>query len=683
MLLDKNRNHPGRVSLASLVVLAALMLVGVGLPGEARSLTDAGSANGADLVSGRGSVDESEIAAFLDPFLARQLRDYRIPGAAVAVVSGGDVLFARGYGLANVETGAPVVADATLFKIASISKIFTATAVMQLAEVGELALDEDVNGYLGEVAIPDTYPGRPVTLRHLLTHTAGFEDRFTGSGARDAAGLGLSEYLSAALPARVWPPGEVMAYSNYGMALAGHIVEEVSGRPFDRYVEANILAPLGMGRTTFAQPPPPALGERLAIGYNIEDGKPVAGPFVGYPRDTPASAAIATATDMARFMIAHLQDGRYGEARILREPAARAMHARQFTHHPRLAGMAFGFNEQILNGERVIEHGGNQLQYHALLALLPERGVGLFVAYNSVGEGGDFAGYALLDAFLDRYYPAPAPSAVPEPAPAGAHRNAERVAGSYRATRANRSGFEKVLTLLNGARVTANADGSITTSGVPSRADLAGGERRWVEVEPLLFRAEGGDEHLAFREDGEGGIAYLFGEANPPNVTYEKVAMREAPGLHLRLLAGSLAILLLTTLAWPISATISRLSGRRHEHRRAAPASGSGSPRGFPQRARIAAWSVCVLDLLFVVGMALVFSNIGATAYGASPLLLAVLTLPLLSAALTVGVIACAAMAWKRRDWGPLGRLHYSLVALAALTFVALLGYYNLHVCGI
>lgn len=629
--------------------------------------------------AGRGPTDEREVEAFLDGVLKQQLEGYRIPGATVSVVRDGEVLFAKGYGQADVAKEKPVVADETLFRIASTSKLFTSTSVMQLVEEGKLDLDEDVNVYLDDVEIPSTYPGRPVTLRHLLTHTAGFEEAFTGSGARDAAGVEpLGEYLSGKTPARVRPPGEAMAYSNFGMSLAGHVVEEVSGVPFERYVEENVTRPLDMESTTFAQPPSPDLRERLATGYDVEGTQPVAGTFE-YIDEAPAGSLSTTATDMAAFMIAHLQDGRYGDARILEEATAKEMHGRQFTEDPRLDGMAYGFEEQTVNGERTIQHGGNLLQFHANLALLPEQGVGIFVAYNSYGVGGDRAEYELVDAFLDRYYPDEAPP-DPEPLAEGNSGNAERVAGSYRSTRSNQSGFEKVLTLLTGASVTANEDGGITTTGVPSRNDLNGGEQRWIEVEPLLFQAEESDELIAFEKDGEGRITYLSGEASPANVVYEKVAAYEASPLHLGLLAGVLVVFPLTALAWPAGVVISRWYGRRDRKLHGEPdGEKPGRGAGAARLARPLAWAVCALALLFVAGMALVFSDpVETLFYGNSPLLVAVLTLPFLIAALTVGVVVYAALSWKRRYWGLFGRLHFSLVALAALTLVALLGYYSL-----
>src|SRR5918993_2235817 len=552
------------VAVAAVLIVVLLMTGSRALAETAQDPADpsAGTKAASDVPASRREVEK-----FLDKTFARQLEEYEIPGATVSVVKDGRVLLAKGYGDADAKTGKPVVADETLFRMASLSKLFTTTAVMQLAQEGKLDLDKDVNVYLDEVEVPDTYPGRPVTLRHLLTHTAGFEDRFTGSGARDASDLEpLGRYLAEGMPARVRPPDEVMAYSNYGVALAGHVVEEVSGVPFDRYVEENVLDPLGMESTTFAQPVPPELGERMTPGYDIVEGEPVAGESAGYPREAPAAAGITTATDMARFMIAHLQDGRYGDARILEEATAKEMHDEQFTSHPRLDGMAYGFYEQTLNGERVIEAAGGNRQYHTRLALLPEHNVGIFVAYNSTGDGGDLAEDELVEAFLDRYYPEP-PISAESPAEA-ASGDTERLVGSYRLTRSNLTAFEKILTLLGSATVTANADGSITTSGVPSRKNLQGGEgpwaeQRWVEVKPLLFRAEGSDEHIAFRQDGEGNVEYLFGEALPPVVAYEKLSFYESPGLHRGLLGRSVAVFLLTAVAWPVGAGGSRWYPKR------------------------------------------------------------------------------------------------------------------------
>lgn len=678
-----------RLALLALVAVAAMTLATS--PALAQAPTGPvdpageppGSTGEASKVSsaGRGPTDGRELEAFMDGYFAQQLESYKIPGATVSVVKDGEVLFTKGYGQADVAKDEPVVADETLFRVGSVSKLFTSTAVMQLVEEGKLDLDKDVNRYLDDVEIPDTYPGRPVTLRNLLTHTAGFEQEFTGTGARGAADFEpLGEYLSGIdVPARVRPPGEVTAYSNYGMALAGRVVEEASGMPFARYVEENITGPLGMDGTTAAQPPAPRLRDRLSTGYKVEGGEPAAGSFE-FIEEAPAGSVSSTATDMARFMIAQLQNGRYGDARILDEATAREMQTRQFSNDGRLNGMGLGFYEQTVNGERAIAHGGNTPLFHSLLTLLPEENVGIFVSYNSYGEGGDRAEYELQKALMDRYYPGPPAPAAEDPAEGasveGASGDAERVAGSYRSTRGNLTSLEKVFALLGPASVTANEDGSITTSGV-MKQDLTATEQRWVQDGPMVFRAEGSDERLAFRE-GEGRATYLATDADPTSA-YEKVPSYGSARLHLGLLGCNLAVFLLTALVWPAGALTSRWYGRRY---RKLHGEWGGKPEreaGGARLARPLAWAFSALALLLAGAVVLAATNpLEILFYDDSPVLAAVRVLPYPVAALAVGVIVFAALSWKRRYWGLLGRAHYSLVALAALTFIALLGYYNL-----
>jgi len=298
---EKKGNRPYQSLLAALIILAVTLAMGstaiaqapqdTSDPPPAEAASEPGQAP-AGAPARSGTVDGRAVEDFMDEYFARQLEEEKIPGATVSVVEDGKALLAKGYGQADVENNEPVVADETLFRIASTSKLFTATAVMQLVEEGKLDLDRDVNYYLDDVEIPDTYPGRPVTLRHLLTHTAGFEEEFTGSLARDADEVvPLGEYLSENVPARVRPPGEVTSYSNYGMALAGHLVEEASGMPYDRYLEENVFGPPGMRSTTAAQPPTPALRDQLATGYEVGKEGPVAGPFEYIDEAPPVRSA--------------------------------------------------------------------------------------------------------------------------------------------------------------------------------------------------------------------------------------------------------------------------------------------------------------------------------------------------------------------------------------------------------
>jgi CubicO group peptidase (beta-lactamase class C family) len=176
----------------------------------------------------------ADLEAFLDGIVPQQLERENIAGATISVVKDGKLLFARGYGYADVANKKPVVAEETLFRPGSVSKLFTWTAVMQLHEQGKLDLDRDVNEYL-DFKIPDAF-GQPITLKNILTHTPGFEEQVKDLFTTGAVSPDLGQYVKTHIPTRIYPPGTVPAYSNYATALAGYIVERVSGRPFNDYI---------------------------------------------------------------------------------------------------------------------------------------------------------------------------------------------------------------------------------------------------------------------------------------------------------------------------------------------------------------------------------------------------------------------------------------------------------------
>src|SRR6266496_2464755 len=265
-----------------------------------------------ETTSGAHELTAPDVAAFLDGILPAQLQREDIAGATIAIVRDGKILFAKGYGYADVEKKRPVSPEETLFRPGSVSKLFTWTAVMQLFEQGRLDLDRDVNDYL-DFKIPEAF-GKPITLKNLLTHTPGFEEQIKDLFSIDSAPPQLGQYLKTHIPRRIFPPGTIPAYSNYGASLAGYIVERVSGRPFNEYINENIFKPLGMTHSTFVQPLPATLAPYMSDGYQIASDGPK--PFemvVAFP----AGSLSSTATDMAQFMMAHLQDGQLGSARIL------------------------------------------------------------------------------------------------------------------------------------------------------------------------------------------------------------------------------------------------------------------------------------------------------------------------------------------------------------------------------
>lgn len=432
-------------------------------------------------------IDFADLGAVVDAEFEAGMAREKIPGAAFLLVQDGRVVLSRGYGHSRVG-GPRVSPENTIFPIASISKVFTATAVMQLVDREQVDLDADVNRYLTSTRVPSTYP-QPVTARHLLSHSAGF-DELPGRRVLTAAELiPLGRFLGDRL-VRVHAPGELTSYSSYGMALAGLLVEEVSGLPFEEYLERHIWQPLGMTRTSITLPA--GNGVDIATAYELDGDEPVAIPYEIY--QTPPSASIvSTAENMGRFMIAHLQGGRYGAARILSDNAMESMHRQQATMHPMLPGWALGFQENDLNGRRILEHGGDIGGFSALMTLLPDEGVGFFVVHHLEGSNLRFD---VRRAILDRYFPDSRPIQPPSPNPAGDERNL-RLAGTYRASifchscpdgGPNVQDFE----------VEANDDGTITVW-----------DDRWVEVAPLYFARADGRAHIGFAEDEAGQIIAL------------------------------------------------------------------------------------------------------------------------------------------------------------------------------
>ncbi|HXY87604.1 MAG TPA: serine hydrolase domain-containing protein [Candidatus Acidoferrales bacterium] len=447
----------------------------------------------------RGPTDPAELASFLNTTITYQLTNGHIAGATVAVVKDGKLFYTKGYGYADVENKTPVDANVSMFEIGSTTKLFTWTAVMQLVEEGKIDLHADVNTYLKDFKIPATYP-QPITMENLMTHTAGFEEQPKGLAVSDPKDIQpLGTVLAQTIPTRLWPPGQVWSYSNWGAALAGYIVEEASGMPFDQYVKENIFTPLGMNNTTIEQPAPPQLAPNIAKTYVYNNS---VGAFE-QKRDlviqlAPAGAIYSTAPDMANFMIAHLNNGTYNNTRILNTSTAQDMHRAHFTPDP-YTKFGLGFFIDTQNNESSISHDGDTYYFHTMCMLWPERNIGLFVSYNSLI--GALAMYDLKQKFLDHYYPyTPVP-----PQPANSN-DAPRLSGTYQNTRSRN--IVDVVGYPNGTL-------QITSPAAPNRSvDL-------VEVAPLVFANPSGNitstfsplYHYIFTTGSNG--TYFHGDAIP------------------------------------------------------------------------------------------------------------------------------------------------------------------------
>jgi CubicO group peptidase (beta-lactamase class C family) len=449
---------------------------------------EAGAANTAPAPGAR-PLTAVDLEAWLDGFMPYALSNADIAGAVVTVVKDGQILANRGYGFADLERRRPVDPDATLFRPGSISKLFTWTAVMQLVERGQIDLDADINTYL-DFDIP-AYRGAPITMRQIMTHTSGFEEVVRDLIVSDAERRWeLGAYLRENVPARIHPPGRMPAYSNYATALAGYVVERVSGESFANYVQHHIFDPLGMRHSTFLQPLPEPMRAAMSLGYkNVRDGKPQA--FEIIPA-APAGALSSTGSDMARFMIAHLADG----AGLMRPETARLMHDTVDRQFPAVNSMAFGFYQDSANGQRIIGHGGDTQWFHSNLGLVQDQNVGVFISVNSGGApqiGARLLRWEVMSEFLDRYFPVPRSELVALPT---ARAHGALVVGDYESSR--RAETNPVLAIYFAGQTTVKMlpNGDLVGPGLPN---VNGDMKHWREVEPWVWQAVGSHERMSAR----------------------------------------------------------------------------------------------------------------------------------------------------------------------------------------
>jgi CubicO group peptidase (beta-lactamase class C family) len=606
-----------------------------------------------------GAVELSgskEVEAFFDPFFTKHVAESRYPGAAVVLVKDGHILFEKGYGYTDSEKTKPVSADHTVFYAASVSKLFVATAIMQLAEQGKLNLNDDVNKYLRGFQLGNEFL-KPVTVANLLTHTGGLDDHMLGAEIPiTSPPMPLGEYFARYTPPRVLPPGDQINYSNHGMALAGYIVEVVSGMPFYEYVEKNIFAPLGMKHSSFRQPVP----RDLATDIGLERfPKPQTIPY-------PVATLVSTPEDMGRFMLAHLNGGRLGEGRILQEASVTEMQRQHFTNHPHMPGVAYGFFESFANDQRALFHTGAR-DHFSILYLLPELKVGLYIVMSAT-EDESGLGPRVLKAFLDHYYPAQE-KVSPLNSSADNGQPADRFAGLYRMNMIPHNTIGRLAAMALDVQVTALGTGTLTLN-IPGHG---GRDITLLQVEPLLFRTDGGG-YVAFGEDEKGRVANMFlsglvGDNLFDPTSFDKLRWHESGKLHATLAAVGFLVFLL----FPFITLGMHIFGRRKK---------SQHERRLPRLARIS-WRVAIIVSVLVIlspvsGIIMALLTTEHQLYSIPPILYVALSFLQLAALLGLGLPVFAVFAWRRRYWSLGARLLFSSVALVAFCMIPFMNYWNL-----
>ncbi|HZD58245.1 MAG TPA: serine hydrolase [Anaerolineales bacterium] len=591
------------------------------------------------------------IEAFWDTFFSREMGALGVYGAVMVIIKDGEFLFAKGYGYADAASGTPMDPSRTILRAGSIVKTVTATAVTQLAEQGKLDLDADINNYLDLFKVPGTFP-EPVTARHLINMTGGFDTRSVGirvSSAEEVKPLG--QYLAERMPPRVLPPGRYRRYNDHEVALAGYLVEVVSGMSYEQYVRQHIFEPLEMTSSSILLPGDQI--SRLARGYPVGRGPESAYPLsYYYLNDAPGAGFNTTATDVGHYMIAHLQNGLYTrrdgtDVRILADETARHMHQTAFAYHPSQPGQANTFDEKFYDGQRYLRKQGGAPGMQNDMLLLLDQGTGFYLFSNSEGTAlrNDWEAQ-VLKMYLSTFEP---PLEQLEPLPNAGERGSD-YAGIYQQISDNTSEttIVQVQALVDPdlwASVGANADGSLDIWG-----------RRYVEVEPGVFQDPAAGGLLSFEIGDQGKANFLFDE----RTAYRRQALMETPSLQLGLLGFAILVFL--------SGLILLGFGLFREN----------------VSARLLPGVVSALNLIFLVGLAALLMPVATGgdlwqfSFEPSIQLRLVLGIPVITALLAAGLLVETVAAWRQGRYDLTARLHNSLVLIAVVAFLYFLNTWNL-----
>lgn len=594
------------------------------------------------------------IETFVDGIVAAQRREHDAPGVTVSVVRNGKVLFAKGYGLANVEKRVPVSGEDTLFQIGSVSKTFIWTSVMILWERGQIDLDADVNTYLKGFQIPPAF-GAPVTMDDLMAHRAGFEDSlagFTRLGTHPDESL--SDYLAHTIPERVFPPGARTSYSNWGATLAAKIVEDISGVPYEVFLEREILKPLAMSHTTLVAPKwmTSAVRDHAAVGYRVRNGIPAAAANMPSSRISPAGSMSSSAGDMARWMLFHLGGGTYDGVTLLQPATHELMWTRAFSDRATGADAAHGFYNKSIQGVNVYGHGGATSAFLTDMIMAPSLdGLGVFVSQNAIDDLTLVSNLTpLLIARLNG-------SIVPGEPPATTSNNASAYAGTYLNNRRVFSKFERLFYSAAGASVAPTGDGGLAVSA------LVGGSQKLVPVPgaPDTFMNADGDR-IVFGRDKEGNVTH-FSDGGGFH-SYEKVGFRDN-GAWLYLAVALASLFAITTLlgAW-------RRQGRTGAETRLSAALG------------YAALATALLVLVFDIALGTMAAGLTSGIFGffanyppTSVTLVRILA-PILCGLAIAGVIGVW-FVWRKAAWGKLRKVNFTLFALSVAFLAIMLEIWN------
>lgn len=611
--------------------------------------------------------DSLELEKFMDQFLKEKMVEYHVPGAAFVLVKNGQIYFSKGYGYADIENKVPIDPDKTIFRVASVSKLFTITGVLQLAEQGLIDLNQNVNYYLQDWQVDNAY-NEPIRIRYLLTHTDGFETRDLATFIQNPEDLRqLGEILQDDLKSPVQEPGSRITYGGYGSALAGYLVEQVTDVRFEDYIAEKIFQPLEMNKSNFYQILPETLAKDVVKIYNFNDETDEYEPtqFL-YVRTPPTGGLSTTANDMAKFLMALLNKGQWNGEPILGEEMTGKIFQKQYSPHPSLGGVTYGFMEYFYNGQRGLIRDGSGVGVRSQIFLLPEENIGYFYVQNIRG---DRLVEDLNQAFLDYYYPSGKEPLVEQ---SYVSQNLQRFEGNFRPAQNPEHTFVKLEAFVLGElKISANDDQTLTVKTLGAEEVYGGFEKvsQWVEVEPLLFRRTDVEKYMAFQEDAEGKIVSVT-SGSGYHGNYVKIRWFESQMTQYIFLGFFLVAFVLNITVGLIVLIVNRMKNKR-------------KPTFRVSRLYQTANLISLLSLIGVIGVfyALFFKRIAgfpAFAFGVSTLAVVMLTILVIASVLSIFLLIFYILAWQDRNWSMIGRIYYLIFMIVVVGFILWLNYWNL-----
>lgn len=602
------------------------------------------------------SLEKADLEAFFDGLVPLQMERSDVAGATVLVMKDGKELLKKGYGYSDVTKKSAVDPDTTMFRLASISKLFTWVSVMQLSEQGKVDIDADVNNYL-DFKIATAF-NKPITLRNLMTHTGGFEEVVHDIIFVDPKKAhSLRDFMLQNQPRRMYPPGEIPAYSNYGVGLAGYIVERVSAEPFEQYVSEHIFMPLGMKHSSFNEPMTAELAPYVSDGYRATTEKPAIGFEIFNP--APAGGISSAAGDMEKFGLALLSGGELDGHRILKTETRDAMWTRQFGTSDSLPPQCMGFYQTWRNNLHFIGHDGDLVAFHSMFLLEPTQNLVLFVSYNSAGSAQRNRA-ELLDGFADRYFPAYTPPAF-QSIPADQLKD---IAGNFQSTRRADSTKLAIGNPAGQSIFSLDKDGVLT---VDTAKDLRGHTRKWKPIGKDLWQAEDEQARLFAIRDSSGKIVRMA--VNFPGVQLQRVPWYE----HKSFVGISLAVSLLILLP-VVAASLIRLS-RRLFFRDRPPLKPQPGTLWISIGPRLAAF-LWIIVTIWLAALAVNLQNEALPSFSVIQRYFSLINwFSVLAVFFSIFALVAGLRIWTRADVRTISRIKFSLVAAACV----FLTWYSIH----